>query len=398
MAAPGRLFISNAKGDEDWLRRVLTAWKPLERDGTFQLWCRETEFDVGSSLDYHAAVILITQNYIADDELQRTELTRFIDYPSRGRGLFWIPIEETLYERTALGFQKIKPVWGFKGADAEISTVDKLTEQEQRRVWVDVAREIGRWWEEASPKLGDQLVDTHVNKQIVIEPTPQVVLRSQLAIKDRTQLLRILPCLIDREPQEKPLSKRAASKMAPGPAAEPAKIVFVLPGPREERPDRFADRLDGYTMAAMRARGALQGNIEFCRAGWPSHAEGEAVRGLFEEYLDAVFMSMRLDLETNSSEIGDDYMNEAAAILKPRMRDTRFVFWTEIAASNWGPTAKELFITVLSWWKHFVPGANRDFLAPIVVLVPAMTTSDSLHICPVFRTKVILRCSTSFCL
>jgi hypothetical protein len=349
----------------------LAPWAPLENANVLELWYRDKEDDVGQSIEYHAAVLLITQNYFDDKEVQKREFSRFIEFVGRQRGLFWIPIEDTVYEMTELGRRNIAPAWGFEGGGSPLSTVVALSERQYGTVWKNVAIRIVDWWKESGSKLGDKLEDTRVNNRIVVEPKSQFFLRSQLAVNDRAQLLRILPCLINREQQERPLSKRVASN----PPAKPGKIVFVLPAPREERADRFADRLDSYTIGTMRAKGALQGNIEFCRIGWPSYAEGETGRSLFEEYLDAVFKSMRLDLNCDSAKNVDDYMNEAAALLKPRMRDTRFVFWSEIAAGKSGQTTKELLATVLAWWQRFdlAPGPNDDFLVPIAVLAPATT-------------------------
>jgi hypothetical protein len=373
MVAPGRVYISCATADANaWRSRILTAWAPLENSNIFELWYREKEADVGESIEYHAAVLLITANYLADKDALKREFSRFIKFKDKGRGLFWIPIESAMYNLPGIDLQNITPVWGFQGGEAPPSTVvGLLDERLYSAVWTSVGEKILDWWKKSGVKLDDKLEDTRVNNQIVIEPKPLIPSRSQFVVQDRAQLLRILPCLIDREPQERPLSKRLGSVQD----ANASKIVFVLPGPREERSDRFADRLDGYTIAAMRAKGTLQSNIEFCRAGWPGHAEGEAARSLFEEYLDAVFKSMRLVFNCDSSKAEDDYMKEAAALLKPRMRDTRFVFWTEIAANKPSQTAKELFAKVLAWWQRFVPrpGANGEFLSPIAVLAP--TTS-----------------------
>ncbi len=372
MTAPGRIYISCATADvKDWRSRVLTAWVPLETDGTFDLWYREREDDFGQLIEYHAAVLLITENYFADKEVQKREFVRFIEFASLGRGLFWIPIHETLYNRTELGLRSIVPAWGFRSAGAEVSTVASLSERQFSSVWINVAHKIIDWWAKSSSKLDGKLEDTRVNKQIVTAPIPQSPSRVQFAANDWAQQLRILPCLIDRERQERTLSKRATSARAD----YNDKVVFVLPGPREERPDRFADRFDGYTIAALKAKGALQNNIEFCRAGWPTQAGNEAVRSLFEEYLDAVFNSMRVELDCDSSKNDADYMNDAAALLKPRMRDTRFVFWTEIPVIKPGQVAQELVATVFAWWRRFIPAqsASNDFLVPIVVLAPATT-------------------------
>src|SRR5262245_44579493 len=116
MAAPGRIYISCATADSDnWRRRILTAFAPFETSNTLDLWYREREEDAGGSIDYDAAVLLITQKYFADMDVQRREFRRFIKFLGGPHGLFWIPIEDTIYQLTELGLQNITPVWGFEG-------------------------------------------------------------------------------------------------------------------------------------------------------------------------------------------------------------------------------------------------------------------------------------------
>jgi hypothetical protein len=367
MTLVGRIYISCAKSDiTPWLHHVLTAWAPLET--AFQFWFREREMDIGDEVEYHAAVLLITPNYFADKDVMSREFPRFIEYFAKGRGLFWIPIQSTNYELTQLGVRKITPVWGFK-ADAAPTTVAHLSELQYPTVWTEVGTKLHEWWNGAAERLGDKLEDTRISKQLVIQPKIQKLPWSQAVPRDRVQLFRVLPCLIDREPQE--ISFRRA---ATGRAAS-SKIVFVLPGRREERADRFADRLDCCTIAAMRAKGAVPTNIEFCRVAWPNGAEGDDPKELFQEYLDALSRSARLDLDLDFSKSEDLFLSDATALLKTRMRDTRFVFWTEIATTTWGEPLRTLLTTALAWWRRFIPlpSANSDFVAPIVVLAPAAT-------------------------
>jgi hypothetical protein len=345
MAPRGRVYISCAKGDvTPWLGRILTAWRtPFEE--VFEFWVRESEIDIGEEIEYHAAVLLITPNYFADNDVMSREFPRFIEFFVKGRGLFWIPVQSTNYELTQLGVRRIAPAWGFR-VEASPQTVVDLAEGQYPTVWTEVGKKLFQWWNGAYERLGDKLEDTRISRQLVVQPKIQKLPWSQAVSRDRGQLLRVLPCLIDREPQEGSLRRAAILRAAS------SKIVFALPGRREERADRFADRLDCCTIAAVRAKGALQGNIEFCRVLWPNGAEGDDPKELFQEYLDALFRSTRLYLELDYSKGEGSFLNDATALLKTRMRDTRFIFWTEIATTNLGQPVRTLFATVLAWWRR----------------------------------------------
>jgi hypothetical protein len=317
---------------------------------------------------------LITQNYLADPEVMEREFRkRFVKYYETGLGLFWIPIQASRYDKTELGTLNIAPAWGFR-SDGPPSTVEPLPPVKYPAVWIEISERITEWWSRFSKSLADKLEDILINKQIIVQQKIQKLSLTPARTKDKAQILRILPCLINRVPQESSFRRAAVGRDAS------KKIVFVLPGRREERADRFADRLDCCTISAIRAKGTLQGNIEFCRAAWPAGAETDNSKELFPEYLDAVSRCARLDLEFDYTKGDEDTsLGEAAALLKVRMRDTRFVFWTEIAATSWGQSTGNLFATVLAWWKRFVPlpGVNSEFVAPIVVLAPT-TTNDEL--------------------
>jgi hypothetical protein len=368
MGSAPRIFISCAEADgKPWRQLILTAWKPLE--GQFEFWWREKEDDIGEVVEYHAVVLLITQSYLAEPELMEGEFKTFIKYPDNKRGLFWIPIQASLYDKTELG--GITPAWGFKAGEV-LSTVEALPPNRIPNVWVEIGTTLKKWWDHAAKKVDEKLLDKVSNNQIVIQPKVQKPFPAPIMSKDKAQIIRILPCLIDRIPQENAVRRAAVAR------ASSKKVVFVLPGKREERPDRFADRLDLWTIASMRAKGVLRGNIEFCRSAWPTGAETADPKELFQEYLDSISRSMRLDLELDYSKAEAALLDEAAAQLKARMRDTCFLFWTEIAVASLRPSTQSLFVTVLDWWKRFVPfsGATATFVTPIVVLAPSMTVGQ----------------------
>jgi hypothetical protein len=362
MGSTPRIYISYAKADgEPWLRRVLTAWGPLQ----FEFSWRDIEDDIG---EYHAAVLLITQSYFAESDLMNREFKKLIKYPASGRGLFWVPIQASLYDSTELG--AISPAWGFKAGEAP-SAIEPLGPTEYPKIWVEISKEITSWWASSSNKIDKELLDKIENHQVVTQPTLQKSSLTPPMSIDKAQKRRILPCLINRDPQEFSVRQAAVRR------ASSKKVVFVLPGRREERADRFADRLDLWTIARIRANRVLRGNIEFCRSAWPIGAETADPKELFQEYLDAVSRSARLDLELDYSKAEAALLDEAAAQLKTRMRDTCFLFWTEIAVTSLGQTTQDLFVSALDWWKRFVPlsGATSTFVPPIVVLAPS-TTED----------------------
>ena len=360
MGAPGRIYISCAEADaKEWRERVLKAWAPLETNGNFELWHREKAEDIGSEIEYHVAVLLVTENYFGD-KLAAGEFDRFINFPLHDRRLCWIPIQDTLYKLK--GLDKITPAWGFRKGEEKYATVVELPEKQYSSVWTEVATDINQWWSEKGSKLPEKLEDTRLANRVLTEPKPPPPIDVS-KLKDPGKL-RLLPCLIDRLPQETPVRRRLASREG--------KIVFIMPGQREERPDRFADRLDSYTIAKLRAKNDPKSNLEFCRIGWPSYVEGDSAPDRFEEYLDGVFTSVRLDFTIKSD---PEIMTAAAEALRQRMKETRYLFWTEVTAGAPGKTSKDMFTAVFAWWKQFLPGPGTDFFPPVVVL--ALTTAKN---------------------
>ena len=371
MDDPGRLYISCAKADEKrWRDMIVTAWSPLESSGAFEIWHSEKVADAGGGIDFHAAILLVTQDYLKD---QAAEFSSLIKWRDDGRGFFWIPIEDTRYDITDLGTKNIQPAWGSQGSGQSLRTVDALQGGARKKVWTEISRLIETWWTEARPKLSVQLRDQQQGGRISIQPQPMPVPAAVHRKKDAGRQGLLLPCLIDRLPQERPIILRAR----PGVAAAGGKNVFVIPGPRPENPSRFADRLAQFTLPKLRDDKTLTGSLEFAVVSWPSasaddDANPPAVTDFLGEYIDNVFRAARVPAPFDAAA-------DKVAALRPAMQNTRFVFWSEIVVANPGTTTGKLLGACFDWWAHFVSSSSAvsAIQTPIVILA-VMTTKTGL--------------------
>ena len=135
MDDPGRLYISCAKADEKrWRDMIVTAWSPLESSGAFEIWHSEKVADAGGGIDFHAAVLLVTQDYLKD---QAAEFSSLIKWRDDGRGFFWIPIEDTLYKFTPL--KDVQSAWD------TARPLSGLSKAERASALVKIATTIATW-------------------------------------------------------------------------------------------------------------------------------------------------------------------------------------------------------------------------------------------------------------
>lgn len=101
------VFVSYSHQDQDWLQRIRPFLSPLEQKGLVRIW---TDTDITPGQDWRkeieralgeakAALLLVTQNFLASDFIQSRELPQLLD-AARDKGviILWIAVAESLYE------------------------------------------------------------------------------------------------------------------------------------------------------------------------------------------------------------------------------------------------------------------------------------------------------------
>jgi hypothetical protein len=137
------LFISYSHNDADWLEKLKKYLLPLERDDRIKLW-DDNEIKAGdkwkqeidkSLNEAKAAVLLVTQDFLASTFISETELPELLSGAhERGVTILWIAVEHSTYKDTQLV--------DFQAVNDPDQPLASLQEQEQKKVLVDIYEQI----------------------------------------------------------------------------------------------------------------------------------------------------------------------------------------------------------------------------------------------------------------
>jgi tetratricopeptide (TPR) repeat protein len=143
VAPRDKVFISYSHKDAAWLKKLRTMLSPLERSGALLLW-DDTTISPGAKWrdkirqaleSARAAVLLVSDNFLASDFIMRLELPSFLLAAQReGVQLFPILISECLYDRTALK--------DFQFAHDPKTPLDAMSRSKQKQVLAEIARQL----------------------------------------------------------------------------------------------------------------------------------------------------------------------------------------------------------------------------------------------------------------
>jgi internalin A len=105
------LFISYSHEDVEWLAKLKPWLKPLEQRDLIKIW-DDKEIRAGaqwekeiekSLLSAKAALLLVTQNFLASEFIREKELPRLLQgAEERGVSILWVAVSESMYEETEL--------------------------------------------------------------------------------------------------------------------------------------------------------------------------------------------------------------------------------------------------------------------------------------------------------
>ncbi|HSE58515.1 MAG TPA: toll/interleukin-1 receptor domain-containing protein, partial [Nitrospiraceae bacterium] len=136
-------FISYSHKDKVWLDRLLDTLKPLVRKGSVALWA-DTQIRPGDQWrdeikralsSAKVAVLLVSTNFLASDFIAKHELPPLLKRAKAG-GLtvLWVHLSSSLYEEM--------DIEGYQAAHDIAKPLDSLSESEQAKVLVEIARKI----------------------------------------------------------------------------------------------------------------------------------------------------------------------------------------------------------------------------------------------------------------
>jgi hypothetical protein len=136
-----KVFISYSHRDRIWLQRLQIMLAPLVRGGAISLWAdtairhgdRWREEIAGALAAARVAVLLVSDHYLASEFIAEKELPPLLAAAEReGVAILWVYLSACLYEET--------PIAAYQAAHDLGSSLDELSEPEQKRVLAGVCR------------------------------------------------------------------------------------------------------------------------------------------------------------------------------------------------------------------------------------------------------------------
>jgi hypothetical protein len=167
---PVSVFICYAHADNDgkdprtrWLDRLLQFLRPLVRNQSLSMFS-DKNIEIGESWHWRirteldqarVAVLLVSPAFLASDYIARSEVPVLLkEATDRGLKILPIIISPCLYEETNFRYPDWKTgphelsLGSLQAANPLSSTLVEMTEGEQNRVLLQVARQISSWLEE----------------------------------------------------------------------------------------------------------------------------------------------------------------------------------------------------------------------------------------------------------
>ena len=136
-----RVFISYSRDDVRWAELIVSALKPMMRDGVLEFWW-DAEIKPGKRWDgtikqalaeSKAALLLVSRHFWASDYIAQDEYPAILKAEERGElGVLWLPVSASLHKRTDL--EKFQAVFD--------RPLDQLTAAELEEALVKICERI----------------------------------------------------------------------------------------------------------------------------------------------------------------------------------------------------------------------------------------------------------------
>ncbi len=138
-----QVFISYSHKDKEWLEKLQTFLKSLERNGSIATWDdrriqagdewrKEIEKALASA---KVAVLLVSQDFLASDFIHENELPPLLDAAeNEGLTIIWVPISHSTYQDS--------PIEKYQAAHEPNHPLDSLSASEQNKALVEICKKI----------------------------------------------------------------------------------------------------------------------------------------------------------------------------------------------------------------------------------------------------------------
>ena len=162
-----QIFISYSHKDKEWLDKLQTMLRPLERDGRLTVWADSVikhgdkwQSKIEEALaSARAAVLLVSDNFLASEFIAKHELPPLLAAAeSQGVKIIWVAVSYCLYEKTDIRH--------YHSANDPISPLDSLAPAEQKRVLADICRVIVEALTPKTPKEMAEEQAQHLEQKI----------------------------------------------------------------------------------------------------------------------------------------------------------------------------------------------------------------------------------------
>jgi hypothetical protein len=145
-SAAKKLLVWYHHRDRHQFEQLRTALIPFQKSGRIELSAQDDKVLTNSDLidengeritGSDIALLLVSPDFLASEILDQQQLPRLLQERERGMGLFWIPIQPSLFEKTP--FREIQAIWD---PSRPLST---LRERERMSALTEIAERIDSW-------------------------------------------------------------------------------------------------------------------------------------------------------------------------------------------------------------------------------------------------------------
>jgi formylglycine-generating enzyme required for sulfatase activity len=170
MADKQQVFVSYSHNDNEWLDRLKTFLRPLERDAELRLW---SDRNIQPSSNWHAeiqtaitdataAILLISQDFLASDYVASDELPQMLEAASE-RGLKIFPVI------VSTCFLRDSPLLKFQAVNSPSSPLDSLSPSEQNKIFTSLAESIDDLLKLSSAGVDDEWLEKFRSRFVAVD-------------------------------------------------------------------------------------------------------------------------------------------------------------------------------------------------------------------------------------
>ena len=165
-----RIFVSYSHQDEEWLHKLKTFLRPLDRSAELEVWSDSKiqpssrwHAEIQSAInDADAAILLVSPDFLASDYVASNELPQLLEAASR-RGLKIFPVI------VSACFLRDSPLLQFQALNSPVAPLDSLSKAEQNRLLTKLTESIHDLLKVASVGITDEWLERFRSDFVPIE-------------------------------------------------------------------------------------------------------------------------------------------------------------------------------------------------------------------------------------